>query len=294
MNGDAQHTHWSDPGTQHGRLKELPTQASAIPDALESFVIHDAAARSLGYSVPPAAETDRNVRTVAKLLDLAVKRDARPLTRERALADYLYGRSHDFALIATSVLRENGIPARSRVGYASYLLPGRWEDHWVCEHWARGRWAILDAELGSRARTRFGIEFDVSDVPETGWRSAASIWRSIRSGAVEADTCGVSFVGISGEWFVASAILRDAAALAGIECLPWDYWGPARDFCAAREVTPEQAREIDSLADALDPAPATRQKAEAVLDCFPWARPTPTILTFADGRTGTEVALTAQ
>lgn len=291
MDADAKHTPWSDPGAHRARLGELPAGAAALPDALENFVIHHAVARALGYSVPQAAARDRNLRTAAKLLDEGLRRDGRPLSEHRALEDYLYGTCHDFALLAASALREGGVPARLRVGFASYFQSGRWEDHWVCEHRVGERWAVLDAQLGSRARAGLRIGFDVADVPAGSWRSAASVWRGVRSGAIDADACGVSFAGISGVWFVASAVLRDAAALAGTECLPWDYWGPGRQLCAAREVMEEQAREMDALAEALDPAPDTREGAKAVLDRFPWARPTPTVLSFPEGRAGAEVAL---
>jgi hypothetical protein len=109
------------------------------------------------------------------------------------------------------------------------------------------------------------------------WRSAASIWRAIRAGSVDEKICGVSFVGIQGRWFVGSAVLRDAAALAGIECLPWDYWGIGRHFLETFDVTEDEARQIDALAEALDPAPATRDEAREILDRFPWAQPTETV-----------------
>jgi hypothetical protein len=103
--------------------------------------------------------------------------------------------------------------------------------------------------------------------------------------------CGVSFAGITGAWFVAASVLRDAAALAGIESLPWDYGGPGRAICATHQVSEEQARAIDSLAAAVESAPDGRLAAEAVLERFPWARPTPTVLSFPEGRQGEEVAL---
>jgi hypothetical protein len=68
-----------------------------------------------------------------------------------------------------------------------------------------------------------------------------------------------------------------AAALAGIEGLPWDHWGPARHFPETREITEDEVRQIGTLAEALNPAPATRQGAIAALDRFPWARPTETV-----------------
>ena len=278
MAGYEQHTAWSDPGSLSARIRELPADPTAIPDALENFVIHHAIARQMGFGVPAAAEPDRNLRSVARLVAALVARDSRPLTEHRDLPDYLYGTCHDFALLAMGALRERGVPARLRVGYASYFNAGRWEDHWICEYRNGERWAVLDGQLGPRARAGFKIGFPVADVPRSGWRSAPSIWRAIRAGTVDPAICGVSFAGIKGAWFVASAVLRDAAALAGIECLPWDYWGPARRFLETRDVSEDEAREIDALAEALDPPPASQAAADAVLDRFPWARPTDTVL----------------
>uniref|UniRef100_UPI001C2089DC hypothetical protein n=1 Tax=Acidisphaera sp. L21 TaxID=1641851 RepID=UPI001C2089DC len=154
-----------------------------------------------------------------------------------------------------------------------------------------GQWAILDAQLGPRARAGLRIAFDIADVPDTAWRSAAATWQAIRTGDLDPANCGVSFAGIEGAWFVAASVLRDAAALAGIETLPWDYWGPARTICATRLVTDDQARAINELAAALDPAPYDRTAAAAVMERFAWARPTRTILSFPKGRGSVEVAL---
>jgi hypothetical protein len=290
----ARHTFWSDPGGRRGALKEFPTEPGSIAATLENFVMHPAMTAALGFEMPTEAEADRNLRRTACLLDVALRRDHRPFTVARAANQHLYGTCRDFALLAVAALREHGVPARLRVGYASYFETGRWEDHWVCEHWTGRGWALFDAELGPRARQRFGIGFDIDDLPQDRWRSAASVWRGIRAGIIDANTCGVSFAGIAGEWFVAAAILRDAAALAGIEALPWDYWGPGRRFCESRRVTPEQACAIDDLAHALYPAPKSHEDAQEVLDRFPWARPSPTVLSFPDGRTPTEIRLAPQ
>jgi hypothetical protein len=288
---DHQHTRWSDPGPHRARLSELPATPTALADALEKFVIHHAIARSLGFGVPKHAETDRDLRQASHLLGEAVQRDARPLTQHRVLADYLYGTCHDFALLAVSALRERGIAARLRVGFASYFRAGRWEDHWVCEHRCSGRWAILDAQLGARARAGLQIAFDVADVPSTRWRSAASAWQALRSGELDPSMCGVSFAGITGDWFVAASVMRDVAALARIETLPWDYWGPGRTICATRQITEAQTRAIDELAAAIEPPPDDRHAAKKVMERFDWARPTPTVLSFPQGRASLEVAL---
>lgn len=231
----------------------------------------------MGIGVPERAEPDRNLRTLERIVAALIERDDRPLTEHRQISNYFYGTCHDFALLAAGALRHHGIPARLQVGYAGYFIPGKWEDHWVCEYRRGDRWALLDGQLGPIARDGFKIGFPVDDLSAAEWRSAASIWLAIRAGAVDEQLCGVSFAGIQGRWFVAAAVLRDAAALARIECLPWDYWGLGRHFLETREVSEPEAGQIDALAAALDPAPENRDGAEGVLDRFPWARPGETV-----------------
>ena len=78
--------------------------------------------------------------------------------------------------------------------------------------------------------------------------------------------------------------MRDAAALAGIEGLPWDRWGLARSFHATRNVRPEQALDVDALAQTIDPAPDNRGEAKQVLAQFPWAAPNLAELGALEGR----------
>jgi hypothetical protein len=272
---DSQQTEWSDPGAHAARLGELPRDPAAIADALEEFVIHHMIARQIGFPVPDYAESDRSLRRASLLLETLLQRDARSLAIHRDLPNYLYVTCRDFALLAISALRAQGIPARLRAGFASYFKAGYWEDHYVCEYQRDGRWVMLDAQIGRRAREGMRIPFDIANVPATGFRSAPSVWRAMRRGEIDAATCGLTYADIVGEWWIAASVIRDAATLAGIECLPWDHWGPTLAFRDTRSVTDEQARDIDALAQALDPAPPDRHAAQAVFAQFPWAAPSP-------------------
>ncbi|WP_119169038.1 transglutaminase domain-containing protein [Algihabitans albus] len=280
----AEQTLWSDPGPLRERLTELPVAPRDLADALENFLIHHVAARFLKFGVPEEAEPDRNLRTVEKLLTAAFARDARPLSQQRELSAYLYGSCHDFALLAASVFRFNGIAARLRVGFVDYFRQGRWEDHWLCEYRTDGAWHLLDAQMGRRAREGHGIGFAVESVPRQRFRSGSQLWLDLRAGRVDPDTCGVSFAGISGDWFPAASVLRDAATLAMIEPLPWDYWGPARNFCLTQAVTDDAARDLDALAQTFEQPPETPEAARASLADFPWAIPGETVLSAVGGR----------
>jgi hypothetical protein len=83
-------------------------------------------------------------------------------------------------LVATGRLREAGVPARLRVGYAGYFIPGKWEVHCICEYQRAGLWIQLDGQLGPIARNGFRIGFPGENMALTAWRSAPSIWRRTR------------------------------------------------------------------------------------------------------------------
>lgn len=279
----SQQTAWSDPGRFADCLDDLPADPGELADCLENFLIHHAAARFLNFGVPEYAETDRNLRTVERLFKTAMERDNRPFSAHRQLPAYLYGSCHDFVLIAASKFRSLGIEARLRVGFVDYFRANRWEDHWLCEYRTDEGWRLLDAQLGLRARQGHGIDFDITDVPSSRFKTGCEMWLAIRNGEIDPQTCGLFYAGISGHWFPASNVLKDVATLAATEPLPWDYWGPARDFSRKRTVNEATQLQLEKLAQSFIPAPDSPRKACSVLAGFDWAKPTETVLSFVDG-----------
>ena len=140
------------------------------------------------------------------------------------------------------------MPARVRVGFANYFVPGFHDDHWVTEYWDGARWRLMDSELTPGVCRHFGVTFDPCDVPRNRFLSAGRVWCDARSGRIDSATCGVSSVGIAGVWFVAGSVLRDLAALNKREMLPWDYWGISRDMRPGTPVSETAATRIDTLA----------------------------------------------
>jgi hypothetical protein len=71
----------------------------------------------------------------------------------------------------------------------------------------------------------FSIDFDVTDVPRDRFLVAGQAWQRCRSGRADPDRFGLTFTREAGYWWIAANLMRDAAALASIELLPWDCWG---------------------------------------------------------------------
>jgi hypothetical protein len=126
-----------------------------------------------------------------------------------------------------TMLRAEGVPARSRCGFAAYFNPPNFEDHWVCEYWdAQDRcWRLADPQIDDVWRRRLGVHFDTLDLPRTEFLAASDAWRRCRSGEADGQQFGISFAGLRGLWFVAGSLVRDMAALNKMEMAPWDVWG---------------------------------------------------------------------
>lgn len=126
-----------------------------------------------------------------------------------------------------AILRQHGIPARSRVGFAAYLTPGFHHDHVVAERWSaeQGRWIRFDPEFGA------DLDLPIHDLPrEAGapFQTAAQAWLAYRGGHTDLSTYGVlpDHPFLRGPAFVQRYLLNDLAHLMRTELLLWDVWGP--------------------------------------------------------------------
>ncbi len=292
----SEHSRWSAPGPLGGRgFDTLPSAPAQLPVVVSGLVLHpiEAAARSI--AIPETSRGDAHLRSVAEFLQVLIARDRRSLQIPRKSEHRLFGVCRDYALIACSILRANGIPARLRVGFADYFTPHYLEDHWVCEYRDSGNvWRLLDAELVPEVRSRYSIAFEAHDVPRQRFLSAGTAWQAVRSGAYDPQHMGVHALGIGGLWFGAASLLRDLAALTMNEMMPWDQWGPARSLGPGSEVSTEWLDRFDALAKALAAEPPDYQDALAILADHPWAALTDTVISFPLGEPVEVVVAPAQ
>lgn len=245
------HSMASEPGEYATLLDAVPTAPrSILASVVSGLVVHPVFLGRAHVDHPRAHAHDAEVRPVRELLRRIVERDARPLGITRSPERRIIGTCRHYALLATSILRHHRVPSRLRVGFATYFVPGFYEDHWLCEYWDGETWRLLDAELGEEAvATVYAIDFSASDVPRDRFLTAGDVWRGLRSGTIDAEACGVSFVpAIRGAWFVGASLLRDLAALNAREMLPWDYWGLARAFRPGTTVPVGAAARLDKIA----------------------------------------------
>jgi len=216
------------PGSYAPLLADLPRGVAALAPVLHGLVIHEHITGP--YGVEPFSEQRRasvHVRPAAGLLERIAAEDSRPLTVAREPARRLAGNCRHFTVLAVTMLRAQGTPARARCGFGGYFGTGTFEDHWVCEYWDEPgqRWALADLQIDDVQLGLFDVGFDLMDVPRDAFLVAGDAWRLCRDGAADPAKFGLSVLNEGGDWWIAGNLLRDVAALNNMEMLPWDVWG---------------------------------------------------------------------
>jgi hypothetical protein len=172
------------------------------------------------------------------------------------------GTCRDFTALTVAALRAHGIPARARCGFGAYFSGDTMEDHWVAEYWRSDehRWVLVDAQIDARQREVFDIGFDLADVPRDQFVVAGRARRQCRAGEDDPNRFGLSSLDEFGDWWIAANLIRDVAALSGLELLPWDVWGIMPE--PEDDITPEMVELFDALADlTADPGTAAGSRA---------------------------------
>jgi Transglutaminase-like superfamily len=180
------------------------------------------------------------------MLEAVRQIDPLPLSIARPPPSRLLGNCRHHTVLATALLRRHGAPARGRCGFGLYFN-GRPVDHWVVEYWhaKSGGWRLGDAQLDDLQRKAVRLPFDPLDTPRDAFLVAGEAWRRCRAG--EADPADFGILDMHGLWFVAGNLVRDIAALNGMEMLPWDIWGPM--FRAGETPSAEQLAALDAAAE---------------------------------------------
>jgi hypothetical protein len=216
------------PGRYARRLAALPDDLGALARTVQGLAIYDVAARDFyGVDLPRKRADQIHLRRVEDMLGRVLAMDDRPLAQERIPRQRLASRCRGFVALLLSMSRAKGVAARARSGFGAYFNPGTFEDHWACEAWnaTTERWVLADPQFDEIWRDRLGVRHDVLDVPRDQFLVAADAWRLCRTGKADASRFGINFGGLRGLWFIAGSLVRDIAALNGVEMLPWDVWG---------------------------------------------------------------------
>jgi len=215
-------------GKRATELRELPQDLAKQCEVIQGVLVHrDMAPWLYDLKLTEQQRDDAHIRPIELMLKRIHELDDRPLTIARDPAHRMPTVCRHFTLMLTAILREHGVPARSRCGFGAYFNAGKFEDHWVCEYWnaQQSRWVLVDAQLDAIQRKALNLKFDPLEVPRDAFIIAGDAWQQCRAGRADASRFGLSHINMAGLWFIAGNVIRDFAALNRMEALPWDVWG---------------------------------------------------------------------
>ena len=246
---------YSTPGRYAARLAALPADVASLCAASRNVIAHY---RAELPDLPEERRGEVDSRWLEAILALDQQRHHAGLDEPRPLTERVAGCCRDHSLMVVGALRQRGVPARNRIGFAHYFTPGWAANHVIVEFWREGRWQRADPELGPN------VTFDVHDIPagrDAPFETAAEAWLGGRAGDRDLSTYGLEAdPAFTGPDFVRNYVIFEVAHRYGDEMLLWDSWG-ATEVPADRGV-------IDELAQMLVRADANDESAEADL----WGR----------------------
>jgi hypothetical protein len=209
------------PGGKRHLLSGLPADVAALAKVIGGVLVHRDQTWRFGFTLPEQRREEANTRYVEAILGYLGTLD------ERRAEDRFAGTCRDFTVLLCAMLRQAGVPARARAGFAGYFTDGFFGDHWVAEVWDGDRgWRLVDAQVASAPRgTYTDADVDPLDVPRDAFLVAGQAWQECRAGRRDPDRIGTSAAGLTGMWEVQGNVVRDLASLNRVETLPWDDWG---------------------------------------------------------------------
>ena len=117
------HDLFSDPGAYASRYVELPTPLNALHAAINELLIHNWKVERdrPGWIKVHPEEVDVFTRPIYRVLERVALFGPEPWNQSRPPDRRVVIDCRHFSLLLCSILRERGIPARTRCGFATYL-----------------------------------------------------------------------------------------------------------------------------------------------------------------------------
>lgn len=211
-------------GAHGDAFAALGGDVAQLARAVQLLLVHRAWAGAYQFTVTPDRQPEEGLRGAEAMLDCVLRMDPRPLTAVRMPPQRMVSNCRHFATLLVAMLRQAGVPARARCGFAGYFERGKWVDHWVAEYWRadEARWLLVDAQLDGLQTAIIKPDFDPLDVPRDRFLVAGAAWQRCRNGEADASTFGIA--DMWGLWYIGGNLVHDIASLNKIEPLPWDVW----------------------------------------------------------------------
>ncbi|KAI8615209.1 hypothetical protein BC830DRAFT_1123651 [Chytriomyces sp. MP71] len=214
-------------------IVSLSSDTQDLRVASSQLIFHYRAGDFEKHNVPRDRESEIDNRTASVMFDLLLSRNPSLNANPRSPIDQMVGCCRDAVVLFLSMARQKGIPARGRVGFASYIVPGFYLDHVAAEVWdgTEKRWRLVDPEMPAQWKPIInGKAVDWMDLEPTEFYLAPQVWTGLRNGALAIDpekfvvAPSVDLPTLRGWTQIAHNVVHDLAMLNKTEMLLWDSW----------------------------------------------------------------------
>ena len=189
------------------RTEPLRSQAIDLFSVTQGLVIHELATRKRDQQITAAQRLSKDP-PAADIVHHVVSLHAPPLAEPRHWSQLAVGECFHSAILYCALLRNAGLSARARCGFASYLIPDRWTCHWIVERWDQ-RWILDDPDASLR------------DLDPATFRSGVDAWQRCRS---HEDPSLYGLPNSTGWPELQGSVVCDVAALAKDEHFSYTHW----------------------------------------------------------------------
>ncbi|HLD76663.1 MAG TPA: transglutaminase domain-containing protein [Rickettsiales bacterium] len=253
---------------------DLPTDINKLCNRINYLFLHYADFNLYSFSVNQNRYAELNLRYLCKIIQKIFSYNKNSLNERRKIDNRILGICRDSALLLCSILRSRGIPARLRSGYINYFIPGFFLDGFCLEFYDSSlkRWRFVDTRTSEFQiqQYKLTIDFDLTDIPDDKFITAAKAWKMCREGRFDPNRFGSrQFFGLK---TIRNRFIQDLALLNKYELLVWDLWKPMFDPIE------NQLAFLDSLSNDLISHAGEVEYLNGLYNFFPFLAPPDTVL----------------
>lgn len=287
------------PGKYIGFFADLPYNVSDLCRIVQGLIMPTDGEELFNYTIPKKRLQEADTRYVEDMLAKIIALDDRSLTKPRPPEKRFVGCCRDFAVLFCAMARHQGIPTRTRVGFATYIAefgPDYNGEHEIAEYWdsSEKRWRLVDPEQSDVIIRLNNIHFDTTDIPRDKYLVAGEAWQMCRAGEADPEKFGgdPGDTFLKGWWFIRSRLVHDLARQNKMELLLWDVWGlteyeirPTEDDLALLDRLAKLTQAGNDVFDEMQTIyeQEASLKVPSVVTCYsPWAEPTEVVLAISD------------
>lgn len=184
------HSVFSDPGQYAYLYTGLPDGLAELVEVVQGVLMHHSVADLYHVQLNGQRNQENRLRTISQRLENIVSLGGGPLVVSRPASERQVGNCRDFTLLLVSSLRQKGVPARSRAGFAKYLDPDGpfWLTHWVAEVWdsRQERWRLVDAQIDAAQRDYYEVKANTLDLKQNvDFSFGGQVWEGCRKGQLK-------------------------------------------------------------------------------------------------------------